>query len=117
MSSSAVFETEGLNEPVAPKLGSAAVRPEIRIETLDSALPPQRRSLILPISAALHVAVLFAVIVVPLLSVPALPEPATGTKAFFAEPLDVAPPPPPPPPPAPAQVAARAQSVQPPTHE
>jgi protein TonB len=63
------------------------------------------KTLLLPIAAALHVAVLAAVIVVPLFSQD-LPQPTTrgGIRAFFVEPA--AAPPPPPPPPAPPKAAA-----------
>jgi protein TonB len=63
------------------------------------------KTLLLPVAAALHVAVLAAVIVVPLFSQD-LPQPTTagGIRAFFVEPA--AAPPPPPPPPAPPKAAA-----------
>ena len=63
------------------------------------------KTLLLPLAAALHVAVLAAVIVVPLFSQD-LPQPTTagGIRAFFVEPA--AAPPPPPPPPAPPKAAA-----------
>src|SRR6185436_679188 len=66
-----------------------------------------RRKLTLPVSIAVHVIILFAVLVVPYLRYNELPEPALGTvHAFFIEPA-AGPPPPPPPPAAPkAAVAA-----------
>lgn len=66
-----------------------------------------RRKLTLPVSIAVHVVILFAVLVVPYLRYNELPEPALGTvHAFFVEPAG-GPPPPPPPPAAPkAAVAA-----------
>jgi len=58
-----------------------------------------RRVLTLPVSIAVHVIILAAVLVVPFLRYNELPEPALGTvKAFFVEPPSGAPPPPPPPP-------------------
>ena len=71
---------------------------------LDSGFAGQRkkkRAVSLPVSIGIHVAVLTAVILVPILmSGRELPEPALGAvSAFFVEP---APPPPPPPPPPPA---------------
>jgi protein TonB len=65
----------------------------------------------LPVSIAIHVAVLLAVIVVPLLTSEDLPEPTSVVKAFFVEPAAAPPPPPPPPPPAPK--AAVPQKVAP----
>jgi periplasmic protein TonB len=64
------------------------------------------RALLLPLTLALHVVVLAAVVLVPLLTSQDLPEPTTagGILAFFVEP--VAAPPPPPPPPAPPKAAA-----------
>jgi protein TonB len=55
----------------------------------------------LPVSIAIHLVVLIAVIVVPLLTSEDLPEPTSVVKAFFVEPQAAPPPPPPPPPPAP----------------
>jgi protein TonB len=62
----------------------------------------------LPVSIAIHLVVLIAVVVVPLLTSEELPEPTSVVKAFFVEPQAAPPPPPPPPPPAP-----RAQTAQP----
>jgi len=55
----------------------------------------------LPISIGLHVVIILAVILVPLLTSEALPEPSAAARAFFVEPPSAPPPPPPPPPPAP----------------
>jgi len=65
-----------------------------------------RRKLTLPVSIAIHVVVLAAVFVVPLLSFNDLPEPvmSNAIRAFLVE---AAPPPPPPPPPPPAAAAPR----------
>jgi len=57
----------------------------------------------LPVSIAIHMIVLLAVVVVPLLTSEELPEPTSVVKAFFVEPAAAPPPPPPPPPPAPRQ--------------
>jgi len=66
-----------------------------------------KRKLTLPVSIAVHVVILFAILVVPYMRYNELPEPALGAvQAFFVEPT-TAPPPPPPPPAAPkAAVAA-----------
>src|SRR6185436_18056847 len=71
---------------------------------LESGIAGQRkkkRAISLPVSIGIHVAVLSAVVLIPILmSSRDLPEPALGAvSAFFVEP---APPPPPPPPPPPA---------------
>jgi protein TonB len=55
-----------------------------------------RRALTLPASVALHTAGALALVVVPLLSSDALPEPPSGIRAFLVEPISVPPPPPPP---------------------
>ena len=57
------------------------------------------QSYTLPVSIAIHVVVLIAVVVVPLLTSAELPEPAAAVKAFFVDPQAAPPPPPPPPPP------------------
>jgi len=60
------------------------------------------RTLLLPVTLALHLVVLAAVVLVPLMTSEELPSPTTagGIRAFFVEPA-AAPPPPPPPPAAP----------------
>jgi protein TonB len=64
-----------------------------------------KRRLTLPVSIALHVVILFGIVILPLWRFSELPEPALGAvQAFFVEP--VAAPPPPPPPPAAAPKAA-----------
>ena len=67
----------------------------------------KKRAISLPVSIGIHVTVLTAVILLPiLLSDRELPEPALGAvSAFFVEP---APPPPPPPPPPPAAAKPKA---------
>ena len=77
---------------------------------LESGIAGQRkkkRAVSLPVSIAIHLTVLSAVILIPiLLSGRDLPEPALGAvSAFFVEP---APPPPPPPPPPPAAAKPKA---------
>ena len=70
----------------------------------------RRRALILPVSIGIHVLVLFALVVVPLLSMNDLPEPVgdSTVRAFF---VDAAPPPPP------AAAAPKPQTVVPPKVE
>jgi protein TonB len=66
----------------------------------------RKRTLTVPVSIAIHAAVLIAVIVVPLLLSNELPEPATpALRAFLVEAAAPPPPPPPPPPPAPPKAA------------
>jgi protein TonB len=85
-------------------------------DTLLDTNKPSRRSrrrLTLPVSIGIHVVVLAAVLIVPMMSFGDLPEPANGAiRAFLVE----AAPPPPPPPPPPAAAAPRpltAPKVQP----
>ena len=68
-----------------------------------------KRRLTLPVSIGIHVVVLAAVLVVPLMSLPDLPEPvmSSAIRAFLVE----AAPPPPPPPPPPAAAAPRPMTV------
>jgi protein TonB len=61
---------------------------------------------VLPVSVAVHVIILAAVIIVPLLKADVLPEPTSAVRAFFVEPAAAPPPPPPPPPPAPKTATA-----------
>lgn len=66
--------------------------------------PKAERRMTLPVSIAIHVVVLAAVVIVPMMSWGELPEPEQGAvRAFFVE---SAPAPPPPPPPAPPKAAA-----------
>ncbi len=58
----------------------------------------------MPVSLAIHAAIVLAVIVVPLLMSEELPDPTAAARAFFVEPPAAPPPPPPPPPPAPKAV-------------
>ena len=72
----------------------------------------------LPVSIGVHVLVLLAVVVIPLMTSEALPEPTSVVKAFFVEPQAAPPPPPPPPPAAPrAQVQPKAMSTPQPVQE
>jgi len=68
------------------------------------------------VSVAAHVLALVAILVLPLLSDEQLPEQAGEVRAFFATPLELAPPPPPPPP-APASAAPRVQAPRPVTQD
>ena len=61
-----------------------------------------RRTLTVVLSISVHAIFLAAVLVAPLLLTDSLPVPVDTVRAFFAEPLVVAPPSPPPPPPPPA---------------
>jgi protein TonB len=74
--------------------------------------PKAKRSLTLPVSIAVHVVVLAAVVVVPLMSWGELPEPDEGVvRAFFVD--QTLAPPPPPPPPAPPKAAAQPRVQRP----
>jgi protein TonB len=71
----------------------------------------RKRNMTLPVSIAVHVVVLIAVIVVPLMSWGELPDPDKGAvRAFFVEAAPA--PPPPPPPPAPPKAAALKPRVE-----
>jgi periplasmic protein TonB len=87
------------------------------IETLDmhhvAAGAGPRRVWIAPASLGLHLTGVVALVLVPLLTTSVLPEPAAGVRAFFVEPVDLAPPPPPPPPPPAASAAKVAVSAVP----
>ena len=65
-----------------------------------------------PLSIALHGLIAVAIIVLPLLQMGILPEPASAVRAFFVEPMSAPPPPPPPPPPAPAAARPRPSAPQ-----
>jgi len=74
-----------------------------------------RRSATLALSMGLHLALLLAIVLVPLLYYDSLPS-QDALKAFFVQPLEIAPPPPPPPPAAShALVRAAPRVVQPTT--
>ncbi len=67
-------------------------------------------------SVAAHAVALGAILVLPLLADHPLPEQAGEVRAFFATPLELAPPPPPPPP-APASAAPRVEAPRPVSHD
>src|SRR5687767_9395969 len=72
----------------------------------------------LPVSIAIHVLVLLAVVIVPLMTAEVLPEPTSVVKAFFVEPAAAPPPPRRPPPPAPkAAVQPRVAPTPPPMQD
>jgi protein TonB len=85
-------------------MSSLAHEPILRIATLEDALPRRRRSLTAPLSIAVHLLGLSALVLVPVFTADELPAPATGVRAFLVEPPSIAAPPPPPPPPAAAAV-------------
>jgi protein TonB len=58
------------------------------------------------VSVVTHVALIAAIVIIPLMLVDELVPPSTAVRAFFVEPPTIAPPPPPPPPPAPGLRAA-----------
>jgi periplasmic protein TonB len=66
-----------------------------------------RRSATLAVSVGLHLALLLAIVLVPLVYYDSLPS-QDALKAFFVQPLEIAPPPPPPPPPAASRAAVKA---------
>lgn len=72
-----------------------------------------KQSLTIPLSIGIHAVVLFAVVIVPLLTSEELPEPTAAVRAFFVEPAAAPPPPPPPPPPAPKAPTAPKTPVRP----
>jgi protein TonB len=59
-----------------------------------------RQSKTAPVSLVIHLMVAALIVIMPLLAGDQLPDPSSGVKAFFAEPLAAPVPPPPPPPPA-----------------
>ena len=81
----------------------SSAEPDLVIHTLDELLSDvrRRRGPVGTLASLLaHAALVAAVIAVPLLMETSLPEPGGGAvQAFFAAPLELAPPPPPPPPP------------------
>lgn len=99
--------------------GAVPVGDAFEIHTLDRLLSDSRRRkgpVGTAVSVLAHVGLVAAVIAVPLLMDRPLPETSgNAVKAFFATPLELAPPPPPPPPPAPVRKARPAQA--PPTPE
>jgi protein TonB len=69
-----------------------------------------RRALTLPLSILVHSAAALGLVVLPLLTADALPDPQSGVRAFLIEPMSV---PPPPPPPAARPVAAPRVTTKP----
>jgi protein TonB len=101
-------------EPRAVQSPAPSREPDLKIQTLDELVSDARRRRG-PVGALAstvgHLALIAAVIAVPLLMDGPLPEPAGGVQAFFASPMELAPPPPPPPPPSPAaRPAAKTQA-------
>jgi periplasmic protein TonB len=66
-----------------------------------------RRSATLAVSMSLHAVLVLLIVLVPLLFYDSLPS-QDVLKAFFVQPLEIAPPPPPPPPPAASRAVVRA---------
>jgi protein TonB len=100
---------EGSRPPVEPPPPRGAhfpsLEPDLEIRTLDEMVSDTRRRrgpLGTLISMVAHAGLVAAVVILPLLMDGPLPDPETNVRAFFADPLELAPPPPPPPPPAPA---------------
>lgn len=90
---------------------SRSVSPEPAVPSLPltgRAATPARGVVTGVASFLLHALALAAVLVVPLLTDEGLPDQAGQVKAFFASPIELAPPPPPPPPPSPAPAVVRA---------
>ncbi len=104
-----------VGEPRPGEIRGSSPEPDLQIRTLDELVSDVRRRrgpVGTAVSVLAHVALVAVVIAVPLLMETPLPEPAGGAvQAFFATPLELAPPPPPPPPPAPsARPAAKVQA-------
>jgi protein TonB len=72
-----------------------------------------RRGATLTVSIVVHVVLIAACLIVPLVYDDIIPEPADAVRAFFVEPAAPPPPPPPPPPPAPAVRQAVTRPPQP----
>jgi protein TonB len=88
--------------------------PTFETASVDPAAPRSGRpALTAAVSIAAHALALAAVVVIPLLADDRLPEAVGEVQAFFATPLELAPPPPPPPPPAPGRVAPRVEASRP----
>ena len=87
-------------------MSSVVTEPILRIATLEQGRPSRRSALTGPVSIAIHLAGLAALVLVPILMSDELPAPTTGVRAFLVEPPSIAAPPPPPPP-APAAAAVR----------
>jgi len=82
------------------------------LDSTETHAAAQRRRRTFTMSLLTHGLLVAAILVLPLLADPALPEVGNAVRAFFVQPSDIAPPPPPPPPPAPG--AARTLRAAPP---
>jgi protein TonB len=103
-----LVNTQGLRPEAGPPPAQdpGSSEQDLRIHTLDELVSDVRRRRG-PVGTAAsilaHVALVASVVVAPLLLEASLPEVSgNAVRAFFATPLELAPPPPPPPPPAPA---------------
>jgi protein TonB len=107
---SSVVETPTTGDVPSGNLES--LDPKLAFDNLPVTAPAQRprfEGLSAGLSIGVHVLAILGIIVVPLLLDAPLPGQQLETRAFFASPLDLAPPPPPPPPP-PARTEARPRS-------
>ncbi len=105
-------------QPLETRRAAArAARPAATFH-FDSLVITQPRSLVrgrsttAAVSLALHALLIVAMIIIPLFVEDVLPVPGDTLRAFFAAPVDLAPPPPPPPPP---PAGARASAARTPT--
>jgi periplasmic protein TonB len=113
--SHATATVEAVHRPTEPKLEtkepSPATKPRptppptLMLTELPSDLG--RRSATLAVSMTLHAVLVLAIVLVPLAFYDSLPT-QDVLKAFFVQPLEIAPPPPPPPPPAASRAAVKA---------
>jgi len=100
-------------EPRAIETGAPSFEPDLEIHMLDELVSDVRRRrgpLGTAVSVLVHLALVVAVIAVPLLLDTPLPEASGAVQAFFAAPLELAPPPPPPPPAPAARPAVEART-------
>lgn len=88
--------------PLPPQRPQALARAPVfqLLESGEAAASARRRYTTLSFSLLTHAAMIAAVVVLPLLFEPVLPEVGGAVRAFFVQPADVPAPPPPPPPPA-----------------
>jgi protein TonB len=110
----------GASRPLAERevVMSNSSSPEPRFASLPASAPESRpapRAWTGVLSLALHALLVAVVLVLPLLYDDRLPERVSEVHAFFAGPMELAPPPPPPPPPAASHVAAQAPRPAPTT--
>jgi periplasmic protein TonB len=101
--------------PPAVDLRAKRAKPDLRFECLVLSQPSglaRNRAATVGASVAIHAALVVAIVLIPLLTYNAIPEPGEALRAFFVAPTEVAPPPPPPPaPPAGARALAKAPAV------